>query len=89
MCNNLPGALMYREIHGASASNTRQIEDLITQGLIDKVHHGTALGDSERQYLRDKLNAAKIPYTDEYVPTPISSMSAMDRFRLERQVSRR
>lgn len=88
MASNLPGALMYREIHGSGASNNHQIENLITQSLIDKVQDGTPLNDAERQYLRGKLQAANMPYTDDYVPTPISSMSALARLGLERSLRR-
>jgi hypothetical protein len=62
------------------------VEDAFAQTIISKVNNRTARTADERQWMRSKLQAIRIPGSTEYIPTPLRNMTALQRLTLERNV---
>jgi hypothetical protein len=57
-------------------------EDALAQDLLDRIYGSRPTTPAERHYLRRKLAAARTP-TGEHVPAALSSMTPMERLKLE------
>ena len=78
-------ALLDREL---GIGSQHAVEDALAAAIIAQVNRGDDPGPERKGWLRYKLQAMRVPGVEEYIPQPLPDMTAMNRFMLERAITR-